>query len=412
MTTPPGSADTAMLRRAALRIGLQTSAAVAATVVVLTGIAVCVLLTTQHRSDAEQLTAVAVRADDVNDPPSGMWLVMRNAAGEQEMTSGLPAGTTNEDSLRRTATDHLTRSQDVSIAGQEYSVRTQWRTNNSVVQAVLSLHDEHLQRDRVVSALLLSGVLGLVVAAVIGVWMGLRAVAPLAQALALQRRFVADASHELRTPLTLLSTRTQMLRRKLARASDPAAVRSDVDGLVSDANRLTAILEDLLLAVDPRESPAALPIVLGDLVRQEVDAVRPAAEEKRITLHAGQGEEPIVVAGFEAALRRALNALLDNGIRHARSEVRISLIPRGSRVALEVTDDGPGFDPAILPKIFERFASGSRGTTDSAPRRYGLGLALVNEIAHRHGGAVSAHNGANGGVTTLRLVLPRTPAEG
>lgn len=409
MTEPPG-ADATMLRRAALRIGLQTSAMVAAAVVVLTGIAVLALLSTQHQSSNEQLAALVVRADDVNDPPSGMWLVMRNAAGEQEVSPGIPAGVVNEDSLQRTAADHLTRLQDVSVAGQQYSMRTQWRVDDGVVQAVLSLHDQHVLRDRVVSALLVSGVLGLVVAAVIGVWLGVRAVAPLAEALALQRRFVADASHELRTPLTLLSTRTQLLRRKLDRSDDPASVRSDVDGLVSDANRLTSILEDLLLAADPRERTAAQPIVLGDLVGQEVDALRPTAERAGVTVRIEPGEEPLVVTGFEAALRRALNALLDNGVRHARREVRISLTPLGSRVALDVTDDGPGIDPAILPKLFERFASGSGSTTDSAPRRYGLGLALVNEIAHRHGGAVSAHNGANGGAT-LRLVLPRTSAE-
>ncbi len=410
MTARPDSADEAMIRRAALRIGLQTAAAVATTVVVLTSIAVLALVYTQHRSEDEQLATVLARADDVNDPPKGMWLVMQGGSGEQHVTSRIPAGLPEREMLQRTAQDHLTRSQDISIAGREYAVRTEWRTNDSVVQAVLSLHDPQIQRDRLIYALLLSGVVGLVVAAAAGVWMGRRAVAPLAQALALQRRFVADASHELRTPLTLLSTRAQMLRRKLARSGDPAAAEADVDGLVSDANRLTSILEDLLLAADPRETPQTRPIVLGDLVRQEVDAVQPRAEEQQVTVHADLGEGPFVVSGFEAALRRALNALLDNGIRHARSQVRISLLAQGTRVALDVTDDGAGIDPLMMSKIFDRFASGSRLTTDSSPRRYGLGLALVSEIAHRHGGSVSAHNGDNGGAT-LRLLLPRVSVD-
>jgi two-component system OmpR family sensor kinase len=229
-------------------------------------------------------------------------------------------------------------------------------------------------------------------------------VAPLAQALALQRRFVADAGHELRTPLTLLSTRAQMIRRRFARNGDQAAIQSEVDGLVTDADRLAAILEDLLLAADPRSDATRGPVALRPLVEQEIAAAQPLAERQGVVVAFRPGDEP-VVNGAESSLRRAVNALLDNAIRHATSEVRVTVSATMRQVTVEVADDGTGIDPAILPTLFERFASGSDGSRSTAPRRYGLGLALVAEIAAQHGGTVSAHNNADG--AALRVALPR-----
>lgn len=101
----------------------------------------------------------------------------------------------------------------------------------------------------------------------------------------------------------------------------------------------------------------------------------------------------------------ALNAMwVVDLIRHARSEVRVVLGTNARSTVVEVIDDGPGIDPTILPTLFERFSSAS-GSTDRGTRRYGLGLALVNEIAARHGGSVSARSPDTGG-TALRLVLP------
>jgi signal transduction histidine kinase len=242
-------------------------------------------------------------------------------------------------------------------------------------------------------------VLGLLLAGVTGAWLGRRAAVPLTQALALQRRFVADAGHELRTPLTLLSTRAQLLQRHLA--DSPA--KSEVDELVADARHLTGILEDLLLAADPREQEPDRSVDLAALARQAVAAAQPeaAGREVRLSVHA-DGEQ--VVGGSAAGLRRALTSLLDNGIRHARSEVTVS-VAGGRDVVVEVADDGPGIDPALMPALFTRF-SGGAPEQDAPRRRYGLGLSLVSEIAARHGGAVSARNSATGGAV-LRLTLPR-----
>jgi signal transduction histidine kinase len=120
---------------------------------------------------------------------------------------------------------------------------------------------------------------------------------------------------------------------------------------------------------------------------------------------------PVTVDGYDAGLRRAVNALLDNGIRHAHSTVRVVLTRTGRQARVDVVDDGPGISADVLPTLFTRFNPGPADTTRNERRRYGLGLSLVSEIAARHGGSVAAHNRAEGGAV-LSLTVPVEPRRG
>ncbi|HJQ46186.1 MAG TPA: HAMP domain-containing sensor histidine kinase [Amycolatopsis sp.] len=392
--TRADSPDARLIRRTMLRVALQSALVVALTVVLLAAVATLVVLRSQQDQQAALLDTAIQRADDVTDPPAGSWLVVLRD-GAISASPGLPRGLPDQAALSQGSTGTSTGTEDLHVHDREYRIRTE-RQGDEVVQAILDLRSAHAERDRLLQALLISGGAGFVLAALAGAWVGRRAVTPLVAALALQRRFVADAGHELRTPLTLLSTRAQLLRRRVR----GSPLESDVDGLVEDARQLTAILEDLLLAADPRDTAPRNPVDLAVLVRQAVDAAEPAADEHGVRL-AVEGE-PIEVLGYEAALRRAVNALLDNGIRHAREAVRVTVSRHGRTARIEVADDGPGIDAAVLPTLFTRFAATPAG---GAQRRYGLGLSLVSEIAARHGGSVSADNPEGGGAT-LSLSLP------
>ncbi|MFL6144245.1 MAG: sensor histidine kinase [Labedaea sp.] len=396
--------DGRLVRRAAWRLGVQTAAAIAVTVLVLSAIAVLVVLHDQHGSDDRLVDSALTTADDVVDPPAGIWLVVRTDM-RQVASPGLPRGLPDTGELDRTAADRVSRSHELRVGGREYRVDTRPYGADGTIQAVLDLAANHAQRLQLVRALLITGAVGLLLAAVLSVWLARRAVAPLAQALALQRRFVADASHELRTPLTLLATRAQLIQRSLGHDPDPVTLRSDVDGVVQDSLQLAAILDDLLICADPRALTTS-PVELTELVGDAVDAARPAAQLAGVQLDLSTTAGALTVPASAPALRRAVNALLDNAIRHATGRVWIRPRTHGRSAIVEISDDGPGIDPQLLPTLFDRFSAGPQGNPDGH-RRYGLGLALVSEIATRHGGTIDADT-ASGGGARFRLTLPLT----
>jgi two-component system OmpR family sensor kinase len=403
MTGDRADADESILRRAAWRIGLQTAAAVAIVVIGLGAIAVLVVLGSQHQANDRLINMDIARADDVTDPPAGVWLVIQRD-GHQVATADLPPGLPDQAQIDAVAADDVTRQIDLTAAHRQYRVKTTATTDGRVIQLLLDLTADHAERDRLLAAFAISGIAGLPLSAGIGFWLARRAVAPLAAALALQRRFVADAGHELRTPLTLLSTRAQLVRRALG----VAAVSPHVDGLVADARHLADILDELLLAADPRDRPADELVGLPELVSQATDSARPRADELGVTLTCQTLGEPSPVLGARAGLRRAFTALLDNAIRHADGEVRVTVRSIGRDMVVDVADDGPGIAPDIESRMFERFATSPSDAKPGMRRRYGLGLALVSEVAARHAGSVSVIDAQRPGAT-LRLRLPAAP---
>jgi len=393
--------DARRLRRATRHLGLWIGLCAAVIVVVLSALAVLVVVQGQHREATALLDQAIARADDVVDPPAGVWLVVRGPAG-RVATPGLPAGLPDEAALRATAATGVNTSGDYVADGVEYRIQTSRRGENTV-QAALDLSANHAERTRLALALLLCGGFGLVLAACAGVWLARRAVRPMANALAFQRQFVSDASHELRTPLTLLSTRVQMLRRHLTNAGTREDLLAEADKVVTDTHHLTAILEDLLLAADQTAEPLER-FDLAELAEQVTDAHRGSAAAAGVSLTTHRPDAPIQVRGAAIAVRRAATALLDNAVRHATSSVVVTVSAADHQAVLDVDDDGPGIDPEVLPRMFDRFAT-TRSQPAPGPRRYGLGLALVSDVAARHGGDVTAEAAPSGG-TRLRLSLP------
>ena len=147
------------------------------------------------------------------------------------------------------------------------------------MQAVLNLATAHQERVRLLQAMGFASALGLLFAALLGVLIGRRAVRPLAQALTLQRAFVADAGHELRTPLTLLSTRAQVLDRTLRRNSSSDEILRDSDGVVEDTKRLGEVVDDLLAAADPRGAEGHEPVDLAQIAAEVADSAGAHAEQ-------------------------------------------------------------------------------------------------------------------------------------
>jgi signal transduction histidine kinase len=387
--------DRRLLRRAALAIAVQSAVAVAVAVGVLAG---GVLLVDRHERAVrvEQATEGVWRtADDVNDPPSGTWLVSVSAVGDRRVTAGAPGWLAGVDPAALPDGAHR-----VDLGTHQVVAWTGTRPSGHRLSAVYDVHPLDEQGERLRTSMAVAAVLGVLGAAVAGGLIGRWAVRPLGQALVLQRRFVADASHELRTPLTVLTTRAQVLRRHL-RDGDVAA---EADQLVRDARAMGDVVNDLLLSAELRNEPRSGERVdLAALAEEVVESLRPLADERGLEITC-VGESGAEVRGAPSALRRALSSLLDNAIAHTPSggHVRVEVSTDEELARLVVRDDGEGLDPAEARVMVQRFA---RGTTRDSGRRFGLGLALVEEVATAHGGRLEI-DGSPGSGAAFGLLLP------
>jgi two-component system OmpR family sensor kinase len=400
------SGSTLLVRRAARRLGLQAALLGACVVVLLSAAAVMVVVRGQHQAAVDELHVAAIRADDIDDPPAWTMLAIHGPAGDRRggVDPAMPPGLPDLAAMARVAAGGPAELAEPHIGGTDYLVETLRQKSGLTVQAVLDLTPNHTARDQLINALLISGVLGLVLTALVGTWLGRRALGPLSTTLEIQRRFVADASHELRTPVTLLHTRAQLLRRKLRRDDPERAVPDDLDALVADSGRLADILDELLLAADPGVARAPQPIELSGLARDVVASAAAHAADRRVTLTGpGPDSPPVAVAGLPVALRRAVTALVDNAVRHATGAVTVSVDTAGRSAHVDVVDDGPGIDPELAPRMFDRFAGGRDGVPGR--RRYGIGLSLVNEIVTAHDGQVELLRRDVPGAA-LRITLP------
>ena len=231
-------------------------------------------------------------------------------------------------------------------------------------------------------------------------------------ALARQRAFVADASHELRTPFAVLQGELELAGRPgRSREELSAAVASAAE----EADRLTRITDDLLLLARGDEATLS---VSPD--RTDVAALLARSSERAGTRAAAGGVTcrvdvpPGLMAVVDSGrIRQAVDNLVDNALRFAPRGTAVDLRAEmaGQELVIEVADRGPGFPPSFLPQAFERFARPDLGRARDAGGA-GLGLAIVQAIAHAHGGrAVAGNRDGGGAVVRLELPCPQDPSQ-
>ncbi|MFL6100273.1 MAG: sensor histidine kinase [Actinomycetales bacterium] len=396
------AAEQCLLRTAARRVALQ-SAGVLAVVVALAVAGLAFAFDRAQHGEIQRTVREAARtADDVDDPPPGVLLVEARA-GTVTTTPGSPAGL-------GVLAGRPAGYAPFDLGRRHFTVyAAEVRDGRQFVAAYDLAGHARLQR-RLVWSAVAAGVAGIALAAAVGLLIGRRAVRPLAEALALQRRFVTDASHELRTPLTVIQTRAQLLRRRLA-GQVPDAQRHELDQLITDTSSLGDVVGDLLLSAQLQgDAIAGEPVDTGALAQSLVRSLRPYAEQTGTALDARVQDGAWVVAGAPAALRRAVGALVDNAIEHTHGGRVVVGVGGDARwVHVTVTDDGEGFDPAEHPRLTERFSRG--GTTGGSPRRFGLGLALVDEVVRAHAGRLDIH-AVPGEGARFTMVLPRARGGG
>lgn len=399
----PVSAEQQLLKTATVRIAAQFALAVVLLLTVVGTVLYALDRQAASSSALDTLRQATALLDDVEDPPAGVLLVRRTADGQVQATAGTPAAAASGALLGRP--DGLSDFTDDD--GESYRVLTRQRTDGVRVQALYDTRREAQERQRLLTALLLSDGLGALAAAGVGALLARRAIRPLSDALALQRRFVADASHELRAPLTLLHTRAQLLDRALL--AHEQIQPDQTAALVRDTRVLSEVVEDLLASAELSHRPAERQVVdLTALAADVAESFMPLADQAGVHLSATT-TTPVLVTGTPAALRRALTALIDNALAHTRPgdsitvHVDTAFARNRTWARLAVRDTGTGLDPGHADALFDRFARGEN--VHGTARRFGLGLALVRDVVTAHDGRIHVE-GAPGHGATFLLLLP------
>src|SRR4051794_24059295 len=222
-----------------------------------------------------------------------------------------------------------------------------------------------------------------------------------------EQRFSAELAHELRTPLTGLRGEAELA---LLRPDMDDESRAAFERILQSSSRMQTVIETLLASARMEEAGSDASCDPVPAVREAIAAVANAARTREVKVNLALPVGGLVVDADANVVSRALYPLLENGVRHARSNVEVSLSRVDGEVTVLVHDDGPGLGGDDPLAVFAPGVSASGGAGLGLPlarrlarsRGGGLGLPLARRLARSCGGDVVAEAGS-GGRFELRL---------
>jgi heavy metal sensor kinase len=224
------------------------------------------------------------------------------------------------------------------------------------------------------------------------------------------RQFSTALAHELRTPLAALRADIELA---VLQGRGSADVQRRVASQLEEIDKLKRLIDQILMLARAEAGEIALKqeaVDLGALAASLIDQIEPVAEAKRIDLRCTQAAG-ILVQGDADWLKRLVLNLLDNAIKFTPhgGRVAVEVSREGADARLDVRDTGPGIDPAMRPRIFERFFRADPARSPEVDGA-GLGLSLVKWIVDRHHGRIELDTGPGPGSTfTVHLPLADEP---
>jgi signal transduction histidine kinase len=223
----------------------------------------------------------------------------------------------------------------------------------------------------------------------------------------LRRDLIAWTSHDLRTPLTSIRAMVEALHDGVI--EDEATVQRYYRTIRSDVIALNDLIDDLFELAQLDAGGLILekaPYMFADLISDAIESFQLLAQQRDISLSATVADDVGQVWLNAPKIGRVLANLLSNALRHTTVGGRVSVTAaRDERnIFVQVQDNGPGFHPDDLTRVFEQFYRGEQArsrTTGGA----GLGLAIARGIVEAHGGRIWAENVTSGGAL-VGIVLP------
>ena len=225
----------------------------------------------------------------------------------------------------------------------------------------------------------------------------------LEETFATQRQFSANAAHELRTPLAVMSTKFEVFEKN--KNPNEADYKEAIGMARSQTDRLSHVIDILLEMTELQSAPKSDSISLSEITEEVICDLVAVAEKKSISLVQDDGEARLT--GSDTLVYRAIYNLIENAIKYNKEggKVSVAITEDESFAKVIITDTGSGIAKEDWDRIFEPFFRVDKSRSRSMGGA-GLGLALVKEIAVRHGGDVKVIESSNKG-SSIELSLSK-----
>lgn len=225
----------------------------------------------------------------------------------------------------------------------------------------------------------------------------------LEETFATQRQFSANAAHELRTPLAVMSTKFEVFEKN--KNPDEADYKEAINMARNQTDRLSHVIDILLEMTELQSAPKSDSISLSEISEEVICDLVAVADKKHISLI--QEDSEARLTGSDTLVYRAIYNLIENAIKYNKEggKVSVAITEDENFAKVIITDTGSGIAKEDWDKIFEPFFRVDKSRSRSMGGA-GLGLALVKEIAVRHGGDVKVIESSNKG-SSIELSLSK-----
>jgi signal transduction histidine kinase len=220
-------------------------------------------------------------------------------------------------------------------------------------------------------------------------------------------QFLAVVSHELRTPLNAISGWIQILRSRDLDPEKRAKAFQIIEQNAKLQDELIGDILDLSRIVAGKLSINFADVAVDDILNRTIDALKPTADAKRVTLRSHIPENTLSLTGDPKRLQQVLWNLVANAIKFTPNDgiVDVRVEQLRSSIQIQVQDSGAGIHPDFLNRVFDPFTQ-CDGSLKRSYGGLGLGLAITRHLVELHGGTIKAESAGEGKGATFTVTLP------